>query len=140
MTRRFSRTSRTATSRDTSIGWVSKLSARFPSRRTTPPPMLRGTYRNGIVGGVPPYLDRAAHSATRERLESLELVDGGYAEYLARCDDDSIDGFALSKICEWLDDEQIQNLFAQVVRVARPGARLCFRNFVGHTEIPEAFR
>lgn len=102
--------------------------------------MLRGTYRTAIVGGVPPYLDRAAHSATREGLKNLELVDGGYGEYLATCDDESVDGFALSNICEWLDEEQIRNLFAQVIRVARPGARLCFRNFVGHTEMPQAFR
>ncbi len=102
--------------------------------------MLRGSYRTAIVGGVPPYLDRAALPATRESLENIELVDGGYAEYLATCDDESVDGFALSNICEWLDEEQIQNLFAQVVRVARPGARLCFRNFVGHTEIPQEFR
>jgi len=102
--------------------------------------MLRGTYRTAIVGGVPPYLDRASHSATRERLENLELVDGGYAEYLATCDDESVDAFALSNICEWLDEEQTQYLFSQIVRVARPGARLCFRNFVGHTEMPQAFR
>jgi S-adenosylmethionine-diacylglycerol 3-amino-3-carboxypropyl transferase len=102
--------------------------------------MLRGTYRTAIVGGVPPYLDRAAHSATRERLDNLELVDGGYAEYLGTCDDDSVDGFALSNICEWLDGEQIHYLFSQIVRVARPGARVCFRNFVGHTEMPQAFR
>ena len=102
--------------------------------------MLRGTYRTAIVGGVPPYLDRTAHSTTRERLRNLELVDGGYAEYLASCDDESVDGFALSNICEWLDEHQIQHLFAQIVRVARPGARLCFRNFVGHTEIPLEFR
>jgi S-adenosylmethionine-diacylglycerol 3-amino-3-carboxypropyl transferase len=102
--------------------------------------MLRGTYRTAVVGGVPPYLDRTAHSAARERLKNLELVDGGYAEYLATRDDESVDGFALSNICEWLDEEQIQHLFSQIVRVARPGARLCFRNFVGHTEIPQAFR
>ena len=102
--------------------------------------MLRGTYRTAIVGGVPPYLDRATHALTRERLEDLELVDGGYSEYLAMCADDSIDGFALSNICEWLDERQIHDLFSQVVRVARPGARVCFRNFVGHTEVPEALR
>jgi S-adenosylmethionine-diacylglycerol 3-amino-3-carboxypropyl transferase len=102
--------------------------------------MLRGTYRTAIVGGVPPYLDRATHAQTRERVENLELVDGGYTEYLATCPDDSVDGFSLSNICEWLDQQQINNLFAQVIRVARPGARLCFRNFVGHTEVPEEFR
>lgn len=102
--------------------------------------MLRGTYRTAVVGGVPPYLDRAAHATTRERLDNLELVDGGYAEYLATCDDESVDAFALSNICEWLDEEQIDHLFSQIVRVARPNSRLCFRNFVGHTEVPRAFR
>ena len=101
--------------------------------------MLRGTYRTAVVGGVPPYLDRAAQSATREGLDNLELVDGGYAEYLATCDDDSVDAFALSNICEWLDEKQIEHLFSQIVRVATPNARLCFRNFVGHTEVPRAF-
>jgi S-adenosylmethionine-diacylglycerol 3-amino-3-carboxypropyl transferase len=67
-------------------------------------------------------------------------VDAGYGEYLATCEDSSIDALALSNICEWLDQAGIDRLFEQVVRVAKPGARLCFRNFVGHTEIPERFR
>jgi len=102
--------------------------------------MLRGAYRTAVVGGVPPYLDRAANAAIREGLDNLELVDGGYAEYLATCDDDSVDAFALSNICEWLDEDRIHHLFSQIVRVARPNARLCFRNFVGHTAVPRAFR
>ena len=52
----------------------------------------------------------------------------------------SIGGFSLSNICEWLNDGQVTELFTQVARVAMPGARLCFRNFVGHTEVPPAFR
>jgi S-adenosylmethionine:diacylglycerol 3-amino-3-carboxypropyl transferase len=68
------------------------------------------------------------------------LVDGGYAEYLATLQDSSIDALALSNICEWVDQIGIERLFEQVLRVAKPGARFCFRNFVGHTEIPERFR
>jgi S-adenosylmethionine-diacylglycerol 3-amino-3-carboxypropyl transferase len=98
--------------------------------------MLRGEYPVGIDGGLPPYLEPAPLMWTG----NLELVDGGVAEFLATCDDDSVDGFALSNICEWLNDGQISELFSQVVRVAKPGARLCFRNFVGHTEVPAAFR
>jgi S-adenosylmethionine-diacylglycerol 3-amino-3-carboxypropyl transferase len=67
-------------------------------------------------------------------------VDGGYGEYLATQKDSSIDAMALSNICEWLDQTGIDQLFEQVVRVAKPGARMCFRNFVGHSEIPERFR
>lgn len=102
--------------------------------------MLTGTYPTRVPGGVPPYLDRALREVLRSRLDSLELVDGGYAEYLESCDEDSVDAFALSNICEWLDPEGIEDLFEQVTRVARPGARVCFRNFVGHTAIPEKFR
>ncbi len=102
--------------------------------------MLRGCYPVAFPGGVPPYLDRTTHAVTREGLNRLELIDGSYSEFLATCDDDSVDGFALSNICEWLDWKQISFLFSQILRVAKPGARVCFRNFVGHTEVPWAFR
>ncbi|HWL39687.1 MAG TPA: DUF3419 family protein [Gemmatimonadaceae bacterium] len=102
--------------------------------------MLTGKYPTHAAGGVPPYLDRGRREFLRSRLDSVELVDGGYAEYLRTCEDESVDAFALSNICEWLDSAGIDELFAQVVRVARPGARVCFRNFVGHTTVPESFR
>ena len=98
--------------------------------------MLRGKYPVGIEGGLPPYLEAGAFVDQ----ENLELVDGGFAEFLATCEDESIDGFALSNICEWLTDGQVTELFTQIERVAKPGARVCFRNFVGHTEVPPAFR
>ncbi len=56
------------------------------------------------------------------------------------CDDSSVDALAISNICEWLDADGIDQLFEQIVRVAKPGARFCFRNFVGHTEVPTRFR
>ena len=102
--------------------------------------MLLGTYPNRVPDGVPPYLERTQREILRTRLDRLELVDGGYSEYLATQEDSSIDALALSNICEWLDQTGIDQLFEQVVRVSKPGARMCFRNFVGHTEIPEQFR
>ena len=102
--------------------------------------MLTSAYPTRVTGGVPPYLDRTRREFLRSRLDCLQLVDGGYGEYLRACDDDSVDAFALSNICEWLDPDGIDELFEQVIRVARPGARVCFRNFVGHTTIPERFR
>ena len=49
-------------------------------------------------------------------------------------------GFALSNICEWLAPNDIDALFAEVARTATPNAVLCFRNFVGWTEVPSRFR
>ena len=102
--------------------------------------MLLGTYPSRVVDGVPPYLHLTKREILRARLDCLELVDGGYEDYLATCDDSSVDALAISNICEWLDADGIDQLFEQIVRVGKPGARLCFRNFVGHTEVPERFR
>lgn len=102
--------------------------------------MLTGGYPVGTAGGVPPYLDKWDNDASTGAAPGLELVDGRYEDYLASCADESVDGFALSNICEWLSPAEIPNLFEQVVRVAKPGARVCFRNFVGHTDVPEHLR
>ena len=52
----------------------------------------------------------------------------------------SIAGFALSNIGEWLDAAGLDALFAEIVRTARPGARVVLRDFVGHTEVPPRWR
>lgn len=101
--------------------------------------MLTGAYP-ARTPGVPPYLDRTRREFLRSRLDCMQLVDGGYGDYLASCEEDSVDAFALSNICEWLDPDGISELLDEVVRVARPGARVCFRNFVGHTTIPAGLR
>jgi S-adenosylmethionine-diacylglycerol 3-amino-3-carboxypropyl transferase len=98
--------------------------------------MLTGSYPRGVEGGLPPYLDPTMAAGLTDAPGRLRLVDGAFVEHLRRCPDASVDGFALSNICEWLDPEQIDDLFSEVVRTAAPGARLVFRNFVGWTEVP----
>lgn len=102
--------------------------------------MLQGRYPVSHRDGVPPYLDPWLRTTLRTGLNSLELVDGGYTDYLELCDDSSVDSFALSNICEWLTAEQTLGLFRELIRVAKPKARVCFRNFVGHTEVPPQVR
>ena len=102
--------------------------------------MLTGRYPSAVAGGVPPYLSERGAAALAAGLSSLSLVDGTFTEYLRSCPDHSVTGFALSNICEWLSLQEIDELFAEVARVARPGARLCFRNFVGWTTVPPRWR
>ena len=98
--------------------------------------MLTGAYPEH-PGGLPPYLQPEGAASVSDGLDRLELVDGSYGAYLATCGDATIDAFALSNICEWLDASQVDELFAEIVRTAVPGARLVIRNFVGWTEVPE---
>ena len=100
--------------------------------------MLTGAYPAGAPGGLPPYL--ADPAAVAAALDRLTIVDGGYTSYLRTCPDASVHGFAISNILEWFTPEQTDELFAEVVRTAVPGARFVFRNFVGWTEVPERWR
>ena len=102
--------------------------------------MLTGAYPAHEPDGVPPYLSEAGSRAISDASDALTLVDGPVTEYLKTLPDASVSGFALSNICEWLTPAAIDELFAQVVRTARPEARLCFRNFVGWTEVPDRWR
>ena len=102
--------------------------------------MLRGRYPVHEPDGVPPYLTRQGTARAADAPRTLSLIDGSLTEYLRSCPPGSIDGFALSNVAEWLDDRGIDALFGEVVRTARLGARVVFRNFVGWTEVPERWQ
>ena len=96
--------------------------------------MLTGRMPLDVADGVPPYL--SAGDRVAARADRLTLVDGGMTAFLRTRPDRSIGGFALSNIAEWLDDAGLDALFTEVVRTARPGARVVIRDFVGHARVP----
>ena len=102
--------------------------------------MLTGRYPVREPLGVPPYLTPRGVARAGEAGQTLSLIDGSMTRYLQSCQPRSIDGFALSNIAEWLDAGELDALFGEVARTARPGARVIFRNFVGWTDVPERWR
>jgi S-adenosylmethionine-diacylglycerol 3-amino-3-carboxypropyl transferase len=99
--------------------------------------LIQGRYPAEVPGGLPAYLE--AGPAWADAAGRLLLVDGTFTDYLRTLPERSLDGFSLSNICEWLDAEGLEALFAEILRTARPGAMLCFRNFVGWTDVPARF-
>lgn len=90
---------------------------------------------------LPPYLADTGPAATTAGVANrLTIVDGGYTALLRTLPPASVDAFAVSNICEWMPAPDVDALFAEITRTARPGARLVVRNFVGWTEIPERWR
>jgi S-adenosylmethionine-diacylglycerol 3-amino-3-carboxypropyl transferase len=102
--------------------------------------MLTGVYPAPIEGGLPPYLTEEGARAVADRRGELTLVDAPFTAYLKTLPDRSLSGYSLSNICEWLTPQQVDELFAEIARTAAPDAVLCFRNFVGWTEVPERWR
>lgn len=102
--------------------------------------MFLGYYQTEFGGGAPPYLAASSGAPTTDLPQRLTLADGTFTDYLRGCADGSLAGFSLSNICEWLTATETDELFGEIVRTARPGARLCFRNFLGWTEVPQRWR
>jgi S-adenosylmethionine-diacylglycerol 3-amino-3-carboxypropyl transferase len=101
--------------------------------------MLTGRYPVEEPGGVPPYLDGSNRGAEAAD-DPLTLIDGTLTDALRQQPSQSVDGVALSNICEWMSATDIDRLFAEIARTAKPGARVVFRNFVGWTDIPARWR
>ena len=90
--------------------------------------MLRGAYLNEIE--MPAYL-RAEHFATiRARLDRVRLVTADVSEALAQLGDRSVDGFALSNVFEYSPPAVFDQTKREILRVAKPGARLSLRNLL----------
>lgn len=102
--------------------------------------MFLGYYMTDLGGSAPPYLAPPGGAPIADLPRRLTIVDGSFVEYLRGRADGSMAGFSLSNICEWLTAAEIDELFGEIARTARPGARLCFRNFLGWTEIPQRWR
>jgi S-adenosylmethionine-diacylglycerol 3-amino-3-carboxypropyl transferase len=99
--------------------------------------MLVGRYPVDEPDGVPPYLSDAGAVRVADARDRLQLVDGGMTAYLRTRPPESVNVFALSNICEWMAQPEVDALLREVLRTAAPGARLVYRNFVGWTELPE---
>jgi len=72
----------------------------------------------------PAWLRAGAPEALRPRLDGLRLVDGTLDEVLARSPDGAFDVFHLSNLFDWVDEPTFERTLGEVVRTARPGARL----------------
>lgn len=95
---------------------------------------LLGRYHS--LKEVPEYLLETHYEMIQQRLHTVQLVTQDSKLWLASMPADSIDCFSLSNICELMSLEDTGRLFREVLRTAKPGARICFRNLMISREIP----
>lgn len=91
-------------------------------------------------GSVPDYLKEENFETIRDRLERIQVVTLDAKVWLSRQQPGSIDAFSLSNICELMSLDDTAVTFEQVVRTAKPNARVCFRNLMIPRSIPENLR
>jgi len=93
-------------------------------------------YASGGSGPLPPYLQRANFETVRERAGAVDVQHRSLTEYLAAEPAASVDGFVLLDAQDWMTDQQLTELWREIVRSARPGARVIFRTAGEPTILP----
>ena len=88
------------------------------------------------AGPLPPYLKRAHFDAVRDRADRVEVQNLSFTEYLKSRPDQSLDRYVLLDAQDWMVDPQLNELWREITRTARPGARVIFRTAATPSLLP----
>ena len=94
--------------------------------RPSAAPMARAT-----AAPLPPYLQREQFETVRANANRVEVLNRSVTEYLQSCPAGSRDRYVLLDAQDWMTDAQLNDLWAEITRTARPGARVIFRTAAG---------
>jgi hypothetical protein len=75
----------------------------------------------------PPYLERAHFDTVRARAGQVDVLNRSFTEYLRGRPERSLDRYVLLDAQDWMSDAQLNELWREITRTARPGARVIFR-------------
>ncbi|MBD3729938.1 MAG: BtaA family protein [Sphingomonadales bacterium] len=93
-------------------------------------------YGKGEHAPVPPYLERRHYEAVRDRANRVSVRRANYTEFLKGEPDASLDRYILLDAQDWMDDTQLTELWCEITRTARPGARVLFRTAAEPSLLP----
>lgn len=96
----------------------------------------RGYSDNAETGPLPPYLSRNNFATVRDRASRMSVVNASLTEFLAAKAVASVDRFILLDAQDWMNDNQLNELWHEITRTAAPGARVIFRTAAEPTILP----
>lgn len=89
---------------------------------------------------LPEYLLESNFDLIKDRIDRVHIVTSDLKHWLADQPADSFDCYALSNICELMDRQDTLKTFQEVVRTARAGARMSFRNLMVNRTVPDELK
>ena len=93
-------------------------------------------YPGGDGGPLPPYLQSRHFAAVKANADRVSIVNRSMTERLAEEPAASLDGYVLLDAQDWMTDEQLNAIWAEITRTARPGARVIFRTAASPSLLP----
>lgn len=93
-------------------------------------------YASGGSGPLPPYLQRENYEVLHKRAGNVNIVHASFTEHLKSLPDASRDCYVLLDAQDWMTPEMLTGLWTEIVRSARPNARVIFRTAGEETILP----
>jgi S-adenosylmethionine-diacylglycerol 3-amino-3-carboxypropyl transferase len=93
-------------------------------------------YSRDADGPLPPYLQRGHFESVRGRAARVEVLNLSFTEYLEDCEAASRDRYVLLDAQDWMSDAQLNALWREITRTAKPGARVIFRTAAKPSLLP----
>jgi S-adenosylmethionine-diacylglycerol 3-amino-3-carboxypropyl transferase len=93
-------------------------------------------YARAVNASVPPYLQEGNYRAVVDRVDRVDMLHANFGDHLASLPPESRDRYVLLDAQDWMTDEQLGGLWAEITRTAKPGARVLFRTAAGPSLLP----
>jgi S-adenosylmethionine-diacylglycerol 3-amino-3-carboxypropyl transferase len=93
-------------------------------------------YAAGKEAALPPYLQRENFECLRERTDRVDFKQASITALLGDSAAQSFDGYVLLDAQDWMNDSDLNALWTQITRTARPGARVIFRTAADERLLP----
>ncbi|MBI1261324.1 MAG: DUF3419 family protein [Rhizobiales bacterium] len=97
-------------------------------------------YVEGGEGALPPYLKRESFASLQANASRVQVLNKNFTEFLRAEPDASADRYVLLDAQDWMTDEQLNDLWDQITRTAKPGARVIFRTAAEPSLLPGRVR
>jgi S-adenosylmethionine-diacylglycerol 3-amino-3-carboxypropyl transferase len=85
---------------------------------------------------VPPYLEDRHYQAIVARVDRVDVRHVNLTQFLAGCTEASLDRYVLLDAQDWMTDAQLTDLWQQITRTAKSGARVIFRTAAHPSPLP----
>lgn len=93
-------------------------------------------YGRGSSASLPPYLQPAHYNTVKDRAARVTMLHANMTDMLAAADAASFDRYIFLDAQDWMSDAQLIQLWSEVTRTARPGARVLFRTAAEPSLLP----
>jgi S-adenosylmethionine-diacylglycerol 3-amino-3-carboxypropyl transferase len=97
---------------------------------------LKRGYKPDGDGPLPPYLQRQHFESIRTRAGRVDVQQISITAFLAQQSTQSLDRYVLLDAQDWMTSAQVQSLWQEITRTARPGARVIFRTAAVPSMLP----